>query len=335
MTEKFTSHPNNTDDSHSQTRPGQSASFAGHQYAGLLLGLLAVIGFSVTLPATRLTTFYLDVNIVGPGRSLIAVLPALLYLLWSRPPLPTKQQLPSLLLVALTVVISFPWLTAIAMKSVSGAQGGIVVAVLPLFTAIAGALRLRQSPSMGFWIMAFAGSGLVLGYFVVTNDNFLNSDVFILLFASIICSIGYAEGARLSQSMGGAQVISWSIVLAAPFAAAALLYYWSPLLLHSSWPNVWSSLTSTLKTVPWSIWLSFLYLSIISQWLAFIFWYSGLAMGGVIRVSQTQLLQPFMTLTVSALLLNESINLLMILFATAVIFTVAIGRKMPINEARA
>ena len=283
---------------------------------GLLLGFLAIAAFSVTLPATRLAVTYLDPTVVGLGRSLFVAPPALLLLLWLKVPLPTRRQLLSLLVVMLGVVIGFPWLISVAMQNVGGARGGIVVSVLPLFTAIAGALFMRQRPSTGFWLMALLGSVLVLVYIFFSQQGPFQLAELILLGASLVCAIGYAEGGRLAREMGAIAVISWAVVLSIPFSLLPVAEAW----------------TNNALNAPWQAWAGFLYVSLISQWIAFMFWYRGLALGGVVRVSQVQLLQPFLTILVAALLLGESITLLMMLFASAVVITVAVGRKMPIYK---
>ncbi len=293
------------------------------EISGLLLGFIAIVGFSVTLPATRIAVNSIDPVLVGPGRSLLALIPALIILYVLKIPLPTRKQALELSLVSLGVVICFPWLTSIAMQNISGAQGGIVVSVLPLFTAISGALLLKQRPSAEFWFMALLGSALVLIYLFWSQQGKIQSSELILLLASVLCAIGYAQGGKLAQEMGGVAVISWAIIFSAPFSIVPVIYIWQG---DMNTQELWSRLSS----IPWQAWSGFIYISFISQWLAFIFWYRGLALGGVVRVSQVQLVQPFLTFLVSALLLDESITILMMLFAMAVVITVAIGRKMPV-----
>ena len=292
----------------------------GDENIGLLMGVLAITAFSATLPATRLAVAYLDPTLVGLGRSLFISLPALLLLYLLKIPLPTQRQCLSLLVVMFGVVIGFPWLTSMAMQEVTGAQGGIVVSVLPLFTAIAGALLLGQRPSFGFWLMALSGSSLVLLYLLLSRQGGIQSGELLLLGASVLCAIGYAEGGRLAREIGGVAVISWALALSIPFTVLPFVYNWSN-------DNI-----AVFLRAPWQAWGGFFYVSFISQWVAFMLWYRGLALGGVVRVSQVQLLQPFLTLIVSALLLGEAITLLMVFFATAVVTTVAVGRRMPVRR---
>jgi len=289
------------------------------ELSGLFLGLLAIACFSVTLPATRLAVGALDPTFVGLGRSLLAAVPALALIYGLKIALPTRRQWWDITIVMLGVVISFPWLTSMAMQNVSGAQGGIVVSMLPLFTAIAGALLLRQRPSVGFWLMAILGSSLVIIYLLWSRQGQLQSSELILLGASILCAIGYAQGGKLAGEIGGVAVICWAIVLSVPFTIIPVVL---------TWENI--QVNDAQLLINWQAWAGFIYVSFISQWLAFIFWYRGLALGGVIRVSQVQLIQPFLTLFVAALLLGESISFLMILFCVAVVLSVAIGRRMPV-----
>ena len=297
---------------------------AKNELFGLIFGFLAVAGFSVTLPATRIAVSYIDPILVGLGRSLIVVIPAVLLLYWMKSPVPTRKQWWSITIVMFGVVFSFPLLTSIAMQNISGAQGGIVVSVLPLFTAIAGALLLKQRPSYSFWLMALLGSALVLIYLLWSRQGQLQSSELILLGASVLCAIGYAEGGKLAREMGGVAVISWAIVLSVPFTVIPVFYTWQS-------DNSGESFWVIVRQIPWKAWMGFIYIGFISQWIAFIFWYRGLALGGIVRVSQIQLIQPFLTLLVSAMLLGESITLIMLLFAVAVVITVAIGRNMPVH----
>ena len=289
------------------------------ELSGLFLGLLAIACFSVTLPATRLAVGALDPTFVGLGRSLLAAVPALVLIYGLKIALPTRRQWWDITIVMFGVVISFPWLTSMAMQNVSGAQGGIVVSMLPLFTAIAGALLLRQRPSVGFWIMAILGSSLVIIYLLWSRQGQLQSSELMLLGASILCAIGYAQGGKLAGEIGGVAVICWAIVLSVPFTIIPVAFTWESIQINDA-----------QQIINWQAWGGFLYVSFISQWLAFIFWYRGLALGGVIRVSQVQLIQPFLTLFVAALLLGESITFLMLVFCAAVVLSVAIGRRMPV-----
>jgi drug/metabolite transporter (DMT)-like permease len=284
------------------------------QSEGMLLGLLAVSAFGLTLPATRHIVPYFDPVFIGLGRAGLAGIIAAILLVASRQPLPSRSQFVQLAVVSLGVVIGFPILSAWSLQTLPASHGGVVMGILPLLTAIIGALISDERPSWLFWLLSLTGTLLVISYAVLDGAGELLSGDLILLIAIISAAVGYAVGARLSHSIGGWQVICWALVISLPFIAIP----------------IWHYAPSEFSGLPIDVYLSFLYLALISQLLGFFAWYKALALGGVARVSQIQLLQPFITIIAAALLLGESIDNHTILFVTLVMLTVALGKKMPI-----
>ncbi|MBL8379776.1 MAG: DMT family transporter [Burkholderiales bacterium] len=285
---------------------------------GLLLGLVGVVIFSATLPATRIAVLHLDPIFVGLGRSLVAAVPAALFLLAIRAPWPSRRQALRLLTVAFGVVLGFPALTSLAMRHVPSAHGAIVVGLLPLFTAIMGAWLNRERPSVGFWITAVTGSTLVVTFAIFNGGGALHLADLALFVAVVVGAFGYAEGARLTRELGGRETISWAILASSPFLV---------------WPVIGGVARSDFASAGWPQWAGFFYVAIFSQFLGFFAWYKGLDLGGVARVSQVQLSQVFFTMLIAAWLLGEKVTPLMIVFAVAVVATVAIGRRMPVKRA--
>lgn len=281
---------------------------------GLLYGFLGVATFSLTLPATRLAVAELDSTFVGLGRAVVASLFAAILLKATRQPLPSRRHLPGLLIVVAGVIVGFPVFSAWAMRWLPASHGAIVLGLLPLATAIAGAIQSGDRPSRAFWGWSSLGSLIVVGFALWSGGGAVQLPDLMLLLAVIAAAIGYAEGGRLSRELGGWQVICWALVLSAPALAI-------PVAIAAVHHGVAASLPA---------WLGFGYLSVFSMFLGFFAWYHGLAIGGVARVSQTQLLQPFLTLFASALLLHESISWITGLAAIAVVMTVAFGRNAPI-----
>ena len=281
---------------------------------GLAYGLLGVVCFSLTLPATHAAVSDLDPTIVGLGRALVAAVLAALLLWATRQPWPAPEHLKGLMWVASGVIIGFPWLTSWAMRLLPASHGAIVLGILPLATAITGALRMGERPSLGFWLFSVLGSVAVLAYTVMAGAGTMRWADLALLGGVIGGAIGYAEGGRLAKTLGGWQVISWALVLAAPIVVMPVLF----------------SISQHGLTASPSAWLGFGYVSLVSQLLGFFAWYKGLALGGVARVSQVQLLQPFLTIGASALLLHETITPMMAAFALLVATSVVLGRSMPI-----
>lgn len=293
-------------------------SFGGvpRETLGTLLGLFGVAGFSLTLPATRMAVEHLDPTLVGLGRSLVAGALAAILLLVARQPMPSPSQIKSLGVTAAGVIAGFPLLSSWSMQQLPAAHAAIVIAVLPLLTAIAGAIRMKERPSLGFWLASLAGSALVLAFVIISGGKLQMADG-VLVLASLAAAAGYAEGGRLAKSMGGWQVICWALVLAAPFLTV---------------PVGIAILRHGINAPPES-WLGFAYVSLVSQLFAFILWYQAMALCGVVRTSQIQLLQPFMTLGAAAALLGERITPAMVVFSTAIVGVIVIGRKMPITKA--
>lgn len=282
----------------------------------MLYGIVGVFCFSLTLPATRAAVADIDPTIIGLGRALVASVLALLFLLFRRQPVPSRAQFKGLFIVAAGVVVGFPLLSAWAIQQVPSTHGAIVLGLLPLATAIAGALRGGERPSRAFWVASFAGSALVIAFAVVSGGGQAHIADIALVAAVIAAAWGYAEGARLARELSGAQVICWALLISAPF-----------LLL----PVGWAIYEHGLSASP-AAWLGFAYVSIVSMFLGFLAWYHGMALGGIARVGQLQLLQPFLTIFASALLLGEKVTPVTIGFATAIVACVALGRKAVVSR---
>jgi drug/metabolite transporter (DMT)-like permease len=288
---------------------------------GMLLGLVGVIIFSLTLPMTRIVVQEFHPLLNGLGRALAAALPAGALLLARREPLPNRAQLKSLFVVALGVIVAFPVLSAWAMKTVPASHGALVVGLQPLFVAIYAAWLSHERPSVAFWVSAAVGSALVAAFALNAGGGTLVAGDAFMLAAVAIGALGYAEGARLARQMGGWQVICWALVVAAPLLAAPVGWLSWQQHLHHPGPVA-------LKT-----WLAFGYVALFSQFIGFFAWYAGLAMGGIARVGQVQLLQIFFTMGFAALFFGESVAPSTWLFAAAVIATVLVGRRAAVRTA--
>ena len=299
------------------TSPLRAAS-AADERRGMLLGLLGVAMFSLTIPFTRMAVADLDPVFVAFGRACGAALLAGAWLAWTRAPLPPHSALLPLALVSGGCVIGFPLLTSIALRTLPAAHGALLVGVLPLATALYAALRGFEKPSTGFWAMAVLGSGLVAAFALAQGGGSLHMADLLVFAAVAAAAVGYAEGGRLSRSIGGPEVICWALLLSVPVLLPVLL---------------WSGLPD-LGAVGASSWLGFAYVTAISMFIGFFFWYRALALGGVARVGQVQLLQPFLSLLGAALLLGEPLTLINCAFALAVAAVVFAGRRMQVHRQR-
>ena len=290
---------------------------------GLWLGLLGTVIFAVTLPATRLAVGSPEAPqmsgvFIAMGRAVVAAALSALFLLATRAPLPRRQDWWPLAITAIGVVLGFPLFTSVAMRYVQAVHASVIVGVLPLATAAVGALLHRQRPSAGFWLCAGAGSALVVAFAMLRSGapggglSIQFADA--LLLAAMLCAaVGYGYGARLSRHLRAEHVICWALVMALPLTLPLAV---------AAWPAV------PLKAATW--W-GFAYVAVFSMWLGFFAWYRGLALGGTVRVSQVQLVQPFLSMLFAVPLLGERLDAVTVGFGLAVIATVFIGKKMPVN----
>ncbi len=313
--------------------PAQPAPRLSATAQGWLLGGLGVLIFALTIPMTRLASGSLAVpqlpaEFVAIGRAALAGLLALLWLGATRAPWPRPAQWRQLGLTALGVVFGFPLFLGWAVQRVDAAHAAVVSGLLPIATALMGALLMRQRPSRGFWACALLGTALVLGFAFWKGGARLQAADGLLVVAVLWGGMGYVLGARLSAPQGDGrppmapqQVISWVLV-------ASL-----PLTLPLTWA-IWAHNTPTAP-VRLAAWGGFLYVSVFSVWLGFFAWYRGLQLGGMLRVSQIQLLQPFLSMWLAVPLLGEPLDAATVGFSLAVMTTVFLSRRMAVAAAPA
>lgn len=273
---------------------------------GLLWGLLGTLAFSLTLPAIRIATPELGVGFVSIGRAVVAGVLAMALLAAMRQPIPNRRDLLKLAGSGLGVVIGFPLLTTLALAEVESSHGAIVVGLLPLSTAIAAVLLTGERPGVRFWLASAAGTALLLVYVLAGSGAQPQLADLALVGAVMSAAVGYALGGQLAATLGGWQVICWALAILWPVVAGlAVLFVELP-----------------ERPVSWEAWTSFAYVALVSQFLGFFAWYRGLALGGIARVGQTQLLQLFFTLIASAVLLGETLDPTSLVFAIAIVVCV-------------
>lgn len=277
---------------------------------GAFLGFIGVVIFGGTLPMTRLAVMGLDPWFVTMGRATVAGVLALVAIAVLRPPLPRKQDWPIMALASLGLVIGFPGFAGFAMQSVPSAHGGVVFGVMPLATAVAATVVAGERPSPAFWMIAAIGAAIVATFALRNGGTEVVTGDFWLLAGGACAAFGYAWSGMLSRTMPGWAVISWALVIAMPLTVPASVFL----------------LPASLETVPTTSWLAFGYLSVFSMFVGFFAWNAGLALGGIARVGQVQLLQTFVTLAVAAFVLGEKVDAETLAYAVAVVAVVAAGR---------
>ncbi|WP_072373510.1 DMT family transporter [Hyphomicrobium sp. NDB2Meth4] len=274
-------------------------------------GLLGVVIFSGSLPATRVAIGDFSPLFLTSARAVIAAVLAAALLVALRQITPDRRDLGPLAVVGLGVVMGFPLLTALALQHMTSAHAIVFVGLLPLATAVFGVLRGGERPKPVFWLFSALGSATVTGFAIFNSGAGSLIGDLMMVGAILLCGLGYAEGARLSRRLGGWQVISWALLLALPIMAAVAL---------TTMPGSW-------ERIHGPAWIALAYVSIFSMLVGFVFWYRGLALGGIAGVSQLQLLQPFFGFLLAALLLHEPVSWLMIAATALVVLCVAGARK--------
>jgi drug/metabolite transporter (DMT)-like permease len=287
---------------------------------GWWLGFLGVMVFAFTLPFTRMAVGtaespQLSGVFVALGRASVAALLSLLLLKLTRAPWPRREDWFAIGMTALGVVLGFPLLTSVAMRHVESVHASVMLGILPLATAAIGAMLNRQRPSLGFWLWAVLGAALVIAFALLHNGQAqweLGFADVMLLLATLCAAIGYGYGARLAAYMRAEHVICWALVAALPLTLPLALW---------TWPA---------GAVGAPAWFGFGYVSVFSMWAGFFLWYRGLALGGTVRVSQVQLVQPFISMLASVPLLGETLDALTLGFGLAVVASVFLGKRMPV-----
>lgn len=279
--------------------------------SGWINGFIGVAIFAGSLPATRVAVADFSPVFLTGVRATIAALLGLALLLAFRQARPSGSDIPALVVTALGVVIGFPLLTALALQHVTSAHSIVFVGILPLCTAIFAVLRAGERPRPVFWLFSLAGASFVVGYAAQGGiEASLQGDL-LMLAAVVVCGLGYAEGARLSRTLGGWQVICWALVVSLPVMLPLMIL----------------SMPLSLSGIRGPAWAGLAYVSLFSMLIGFVFWYRGLVQGGIAAVGQLQLFQPFMGLALAALLLHEAISWTMLVATLGAVICVAGAKR--------
>jgi len=286
---------------------------------GLWLGLIGVAIFAMTLPMTRLAVGpasapQLPPLFVTAGRAAFSGLLSIGYLWLTGAPRLQRRFVPGLLVAACGSVVGFPLFLGLALRQVDAMHAAVVSGLLPLGTAIAAAVYFRQRPAVSFWICAVLGCALVVAFAALMSHSGLSLADGLLFLAMMSAAIGYVGGASVARYISAEQVICWVLVISLPVTLPTTV---------AAWPQT---------AVHWSAWCGFTYVTLFSMWIGFFAWYRGLALGGTVRVSQVQLVQPFLALLFAVPVLGEKLEPVTVLFSLAVIAVVFVGKRMPADS---
>ncbi len=274
-------------------------------------GLVGVLIFSGSLPATRVAVGGFAPLFLTSARAAIAALLGACLLLALREKRPARADIGPLAVVALGVVIGFPLLTALALRHITSAHSIVFIGLLPLATALFGVLRAGERPKPAFWFFSVAGAAAVAGFALAQSEGASLEGDLMMVGAVLLCGLGYAEGAALSRRLGGWQVISWALALSFPVSTLAAV----------------TTRPDTFGNIGLPAWVGLAYVSVFSMLVGFVFWYRGLARGGIAGVGQLQLLQPFFGLVLAGLLLGEPVAWTMFAATGFVVLCVAGAKR--------
>jgi len=283
---------------------------------GMLIGFIGILIFSLTLPVSKIAVLSFNPYFIAFGRATLAGLVALAYLAYKKESLPSKIDFGKYVVIALGVVFGFPIFTTVAMTQGSSSHGAVILGMMPLATTVIGVIRFKERPSLGFWLVSLMGATLVVIYALLKNSGSFTYIDGLLVLGGICACVGYVEGGELSRRMNPRAVISWALVISLPINIVASFLTFNPEYINAG--DV--------------AWISFVYLSLFPMFLGFFFWYEGLAIGGIARVSQVQLIQPFCTLLAASVLLGDPITAMNLVFAVLVVSTVILGKRMLVKR---
>ncbi|TRV72968.1 DMT family transporter [Streptomyces sp. 130] len=291
--------------------PRPSAPDAAPARRGTLLALLGVVTFSLTFPSTAWGLEGFGPWTLVALRGLLAAALAGGFLLAGRVRVPAREHWAGLAVVAGGVVVGFPLLTTLALRTSTTSHAAVVVGLLPLTTAVFSSLRTGARPPRAFWAAAVAGAAVVIAFTVAQSGGALSAGDLFLFGALLVCAAGYTEGGRLAKVMPGWQVTGWALVLTLPLslAGAAVALAYEPV--HPS-----------VHAVVGLVWVS-----AVSTFLGLYVWYRGMAEIGVARASQLQLAQPLLTLFWSFFLLGEEVSAAAPAAAVAVLVCIALTQR--------
>jgi drug/metabolite transporter (DMT)-like permease len=284
---------------------------------GMLIGFIGILIFSLTLPVSKIAVLSFDPYFIAFGRATLAGMVALAYLLYKKEIMPSMADFAKFVVIALGVIFGFPIFTTIAMTEGSSSHGAVVLGMMPLATAVIGVIRFKERPSLGFWLVSLLGAALVVVYALLKSSGSFTYIDGLLVLGGLSAAVGYVEGGELSRKINPRSVISWALVTSLPVNIVMSYVTFN---------------TQYIQAGPMA-WTSFIYLSLFSMFIGFFFWYEGLAIGGIARVSQVQLIQPFCTLVAASILLGDSLTIINLVFAFLVVSTVILGKRMLVKRA--
>jgi len=296
----------------SSSTSGLSTERGAVPYSGLLNALVAVVLFSLTAPLTKIALVSFSPELIATSRALVAGVCSLFFIIAFGWRFPSKAELVGLLIGGACVTLVFPYAISLALSSWSASDMGVVLAAIPLITALIAAFVFKERHPWVFWLSVVVGAGLLMHFALKSGQAEAHLVVFIMLAAA---GVGYAFGGNAAKTLGGWKTICWMTVLYSPVSALGFGYF-----AGADAENIEISFSSRAL-------YALLYLMFISQWLGFHFWYDAMAKVGIAKAGQVQLLQPFFTLLFAVPLLGVDFEFNQFVYAGLISITVIFAIK--------
>lgn len=305
-----------------QQMGNQHSPASGSGWTGMKHALLAVILFSLTVPFTEIALVSFSPEAIAFTRSGIAGLGSLMMVLlmemkdqWR---LPNRRELMMLFPAGFVVCLVFPYFLSEALQTRSATDMGVLLAGIPLITALVASVFFKERHNKGFWLSALVGTGLLILFNLWSGSNLSGWVEALIIVMS--AAIGYSLGGRVAQTLGGWQTICWMSILYLPVSLLGAGYF------------IGVDARQLMAMEPAGQWdthaiYALLYLALVSQWLGFHFWYGAMAEAGIARVGQVQLTQPFFTLIFAVWLLSENLYAYQVVFAALICLSVLFAIK--------
>jgi drug/metabolite transporter (DMT)-like permease len=282
----------------------------------LAVGLAVVVLWGATPVATKLATREIDPLVVALVRTALGGFAAAPLALLLRIGLPPRRLLMPFGLSAFCAFVGFPVTFTLGQRLTSAMHGGLILAVLPMFTGVIAAVVERRRPAGRWWLgcaIAFAGEVLLVAGRAPTGASpaSLGGDMLVLL-SCVFAATSYVAGARLTQ----ARYASLGTTL---WGVSAMMLLIAPAL-----PLTDGGALPTASPLAWG---AVFFLAWITSMLGYVGWYWALGHGGITRMGTIQFLQPLSGLVLAFFLLGERPSL-MLLLATMLIFAgVIVARR--------
>jgi len=273
--------------------------------------LFAVLIFSLTAPLTVIALEVFSPAFISFMRAMIAGIGSLALVLWFKWPVPKLKDIAWLLLGGGCIALVFPFTLAQSLQVWQASDMGVVLAGIPLFTAVIAACLFKEKTSIKFWISLLVGTEILVLFAYSQSNGVLHRALFIMLASA---GVGYAIGGHVAKCLGGFQTICWMMVLYFPVSLFGVGFTAAENAAAFQWQH--------MEAI-----VSLLYLAIFSQWVGFRYWYGAMVKIGIARTGQLQLTQPFMTLIFSVPLLGANLTLSHLYFAALISLSVWWVRK--------